>query len=63
MTYGDDPLSRPAQLIPADFEETNNGRFDDIQPWSNFKQNILNSYTTSEKLSFHSCEYDKSDIL
>ncbi|XP_026817702.1 UPF0505 protein C16orf62 homolog isoform X1 [Rhopalosiphum maidis] len=53
ITYGDDPLSRPAQLIPTDFDEIDNGYINDIQPWSNFKQGILNSYTTSEKLSFH----------
>lgn len=57
ITYGDDPLSRPAQLIPSDFDESNNGWCDDIQPWSHCKQSILNSYTTSEKLSFHSCKY------
>jgi len=57
ITYGDDPLSRPAQLIPTDFDEIDNGCWDDIQPWSNFKQGILNSYTTSEKLSFHACKY------
>lgn len=56
ITYGDDPLSRPAQLIPTDFDETDNGCIDAIQPWSHFKQSILNSYTTSEKLSFHACE-------
>lgn len=56
ITYGDDPLSRPAQLIPTDFEETDNGLLNDIQPWSHCKQSILNSYTTSEKLSFHSCK-------
>lgn len=56
ITYGDDPLSRPAQLIPTDFEETDSGSLNDIQPWLHCKQSILSSYTTSEKLSFHSCK-------
>lgn len=56
ITYGDDPLSRPAQLISTDFEEADNDWLDGLQPWSHYKQSILNSYTTSEKLSFHSCK-------
>lgn len=58
ITYGDDPLSRPAQLISSDFDETCDDTINDFQPWSHCKQSILNSYTTSEKLSFHSCNYD-----
>lgn len=56
ITYGDDPLSRPAQLMPNDFDETDNDDWlNNLQPWSQCRQSILNSYTTSEKLSFHSC--------
>lgn len=58
ITHGDDPLSRPAQFISSDFDEVDNDYFDDIPSWSHCKQNILNSYTTSERLSFHSCKYD-----
>lgn len=55
IAHGDDPLNRPAQLISTDFDETDDDWLDDLQPWSHCKQSILNSYTTSEKLSFHSC--------
>ncbi|XP_050438834.1 VPS35 endosomal protein-sorting factor-like [Adelges cooleyi] len=54
ITYGDDPLSRPTQLTPVDFEESNFSLSDNLQSWSQCKQNILNNYTTSEKLSFKS---------
>jgi hypothetical protein len=54
ITYGDDPLSRPAQLTPTAFDDADNDWLDDLPPWSHYKQSILNSYTTSEKLSFHS---------
>lgn len=40
--------------MPTDFDES---CLNDIQSWSQCKQNILNSYTTSEKLSFQSCKY------
>lgn len=57
ITYGDDPLSRPSEIKLTDFDETDKSYLDDLQPWSYSKQSILNSYTTSEKLSFQSSNY------
>ncbi|XP_050533919.1 VPS35 endosomal protein-sorting factor-like [Daktulosphaira vitifoliae] len=54
IVNGNDPLSRPVQLIPTDFEEPCNIISDNCQSWSQCKQSILNNYTTSEKLTFKS---------